>query len=55
MAEMTKIYENIYRAVNIGFVNEMKNIFKMNLDIDEILAAAKTKPFGFKAFYPDLV
>ena len=53
MAEMTKIYENIYRAVNIGFVNEMKKIsFKMNLDIDEIIAAAKTKPFGFKAFYP---
>ena len=50
---MTKIYENIYRAVNIGFVNEMKKIsFKMNLDIDEIIAAAKTKPFGFKAFYP---
>ena len=53
MAEMTKRYENIYRAVNIGFVNEMKKIsFKMNLDIDEIIAAAKTKPFGFKAFYP---
>ena len=56
MAEMTKIYENIYRAVNIGFVNEMKKIsFKMNLDIDEIIAAAKTKPFGFKAFILDLV
>ena len=53
MAEITKIYENIYRSVNIGFVNEMKKISsKMNLDIDEIIAAAKTKPFGFKAFYP---
>lgn len=53
LAEMTKIYENIYRAVNIGFVNEMKKIcIKMNLDINEIINAAKTKPFGFKAFYP---
>tara|TARA_B100001175_G_scaffold251358_1_gene218707 strand:- start:20213 stop:21493 length:1281 start_codon:yes stop_codon:yes gene_type:complete len=53
IAEMTKIYENVYRAINIGFVNEMKKIcFKMKLDINEIIRAAKSKPFGFKAFYP---
>ena len=53
LAEMTKLYENIYRAINIGFVNEMKKVCtNMNLDIDEIIKAAKTKPFGFKAFYP---
>ncbi len=53
LAEMTKLYENIYRAINIGFVNEMKKVCtKMNLEIDEIIKAAKTKPFGFKAFYP---
>ena len=45
LAEMTKLYENIYRAINIGFVNEMKKVStKMNLDIDEIIKAAKTKP-----------
>ena len=49
MAEMTKIYENIYRAVNIGFVNEMKKIsFKMNLDIDEIIARPKQNPLVSK-------
>ncbi len=53
LAEMTKLYENIYRAINIGFVNEMKKVCgKMNLDISSIIRAAKTKPFGFKAFYP---
>ena len=53
LAEMTKLYENIYRAVNIGFINEMKIVCtKMNLNINEIIKAAKTKPFGFKAFYP---
>ena len=52
-AEMTKIYENIYRSVNICFVNEMKKICtKMNLDINEIIKSAKTKPFGFHPFYP---
>ena len=52
-AEITKLYENIFRSVNIGLVNEMKLISdKMNLDIYEIIEAAKTKPFGFKAFYP---
>lgn len=53
VAEITKLYENIYRAVNIGFVNEMKKICsEMKLPIDEIIQAAKTKPFGFNAFYP---
>ncbi len=52
-AEITKLYENIFRSVNIGLVNEMKLISdKMKLDIHEIIDAAKTKPFGFKAFYP---
>ncbi len=52
-AEMTKLYENIFRSVNIGMVNEMKLICdKMKLDIYEIIEAAKTKPFGFNAFYP---
>ena len=51
--EMTKLYENIYRAVNISFVNEMKKVcLGMKLDINEIITAAKTKPFGFHAFYP---
>ena len=52
-AEMTKLYENIFRSVNIGLVNEMKLISdKMNMDVYEIINAAKSKPFGFKAFYP---
>ena len=52
-AEVTKLYENIFRSVNIGLVNEMKLISdKMNIDIHEVIDAAKTKPFGFKAFYP---
>ena len=52
-AEFTKLLENIYRAVNIGLVNEMKIIADlMKLDIYEIIKAASTKPFGFKAFYP---
>ena len=53
VAEMTKIYENVYRAINIGFVNEMKKICHvMGLNINEIISAAKSKPFGFQAFYP---
>jgi UDP-N-acetyl-D-glucosamine dehydrogenase len=53
IAEMTKIYENVFRAVNIGFVNEMKKIcHAMNLDIFKVINAAKTKPFGFMPFYP---
>jgi len=52
-AEMTKLLENIHRAVNIGLVNEMKMVAdKMNLDIHEIIRAAATKPFGFVPYYP---
>ena len=52
-AEMTKILENIHRAVNIGLVNEMKIIAdKMGIDIYEVINAAATKPFGFTAYYP---
>lgn len=52
-AEMTKLLENIHRAVNIGLVNEMKIIAdKMGIDIYEVINAAATKPFGFTAFYP---
>lgn len=53
IAEFTKLYENIYRSVNIGLVNELKIVAnKLNLNIYEIINAAKTKPFGFQAFYP---
>jgi UDP-N-acetyl-D-glucosamine dehydrogenase len=53
VAEMTKLHENIYRLINIGLVNEMKMICdKMNIDIHEVIEAAKTKPFGFTPFYP---
>ncbi len=53
VAEFTKLLENIYRAVNIGLVNEMKMAAdKMGIDIWEVIAAAATKPFGFKPFYP---
>lgn len=52
-AEITKLYENIYRSVNIGLVNEMKIICdRMNIDIHSVIEAAKTKPYGFSAFYP---
>jgi len=52
-AEMTKLLENIYRCVNIALVNEMKQICgHMGIDIWEVIEAAKTKPFGFQAFYP---
>ena len=52
-AEMTKLLENIHRAVNIGLVNEMKIVAdKMALDIHEIIRAAATKPFGFVPYYP---
>ncbi|HEY3278241.1 MAG TPA: nucleotide sugar dehydrogenase [Syntrophorhabdaceae bacterium] len=52
-AEATKLLENIYRAVNIALVNEMKMLFdKMDIDIWEVIEAAGTKPFGFHAFYP---
>ena len=53
VAEMTKLLENIYRAVNIALVNELKMLcLRMNIDIYEVINAAKTKPFGFQAFYP---
>jgi len=53
VAEMTKLLENIHRAVNIGLVNEMKIVAdKMDINIYEVIDAAKTKPFGFTAFYP---
>ena len=52
-AEMTKLLENIYRAVNIGLVNELKMVTdKMGIDIHEVIEAAATKPFGFTPFYP---
>lgn len=52
-AELTKLLENIHRAVNIGLVNEMKVIAdKMGIDIHEVIRAAATKPFGFVAYYP---
>lgn len=52
-AELTKLLENIYRAVNIGLVNEMKMVAdKMGIDIWEVIDAAATKPFGFTPFYP---
>ena len=52
-AEMTKLLENIYRAVNIGLVNELKIVAdKMSIDIWEVINAAATKPFGFTPFYP---
>lgn len=53
VAEMTKLLENIHRAVNIGLVNEMKIVAdKMDIDIHEVIDAAATKPFGFTAYYP---
>ena len=52
-AELTKLLENIHRAVNIGLVNEMKIVAdKMDIDIHEVINAAATKPFGFVAYYP---
>jgi len=52
-AEMTKLLENIHRAVNIGLVNEMKIVAdRMGIDIYEVIDAAATKPFGFVPYYP---
>jgi UDP-N-acetyl-D-glucosamine dehydrogenase len=52
-AEMTKLLENIHRAVNIGLVNEMKIVAdRMGIDIHEVIDAAATKPFGFVPYYP---
>ena len=53
VAEATKILENTYRAVNIALVNELKLLMqRMGIDVWEVIDAAKTKPFGFQAFYP---
>ncbi len=53
VAEACKILENTYRAVNIAMVNELKVLFtRLGIDIWEVIEAAKTKPFGFQAFYP---
>jgi len=52
-AEATKLLENIYRSVNIALVNELKMVFeRMDIDVWEVIEAAKTKPFGFHPFYP---
>jgi UDP-N-acetyl-D-glucosamine dehydrogenase len=53
VAEAAKILENIYRAVNIALVNELKMCFdRMGIDVWEVIQAASTKPFGFQPFYP---
>lgn len=53
VAEACKILENTYRGVNIALVNELKVLFeRMGIDVWEVIDAAKTKPFGFQAFYP---
>jgi UDP-N-acetyl-D-glucosamine dehydrogenase len=53
VAEACKILENTYRAVNIALVNELKILYdKLGIDVWEVIDAARTKPFGFQAFYP---
>ncbi len=53
VAEACKILENTYRSVNIAMVNELKILFdRIGIDVWEVIDAAKTKPFGFQAFYP---
>lgn len=53
VAEMTKILENTYRNINIGLINELAILcHRMNINLWEVIEAAKTKPFGFTAFYP---
>ena len=53
VAEACKILENTYRAINIALVNELKIIYsQMGIDVWEVIEAAKSKPFGFQAFYP---
>ena len=55
VAEMEKMLENTYRNVNIGLINELAILcYKMNINIWEVIEAAKTKPYGFQAFYPGL-
>ena len=52
-AEAVKITENVFRAVNIALVNELKMVFdRMGVDVWEVIEAAKTKPFGYMPFYP---
>ena len=52
-AEAVKITENVFRSVNIALVNELKMLYaEMGIDMWEVIEAAKTKPFGFMAFYP---
>src|SRR5678815_2073793 len=52
-AEATKLLENIFRSINIALVNELKVVYEaMGIDVWEVIRAAKTKPFGFMAFYP---
>ncbi len=54
-AEMTKLLENSFRIINIGWINEVAMMcHKLNIDVWEVIDAAKTKPFGFMAFYPGL-
>ena len=53
VAEATKLLENTFRGVNIALVNELKVVYSaMGIDVWEVINAAKTKPFGFMAFYP---
>jgi UDP-N-acetyl-D-glucosamine dehydrogenase len=53
VAEAAKLLENIFRSVNIALVNELKLVYgAMDIDVWEVIEAAKTKPFGFMAFYP---
>lgn len=53
VAEASKILENVYRAVNIAMINELKMLFsRMDIDVWEVIRAAATKPFGFQPFYP---
>jgi len=53
VAEATKLLENIFRSVNIALVNELKVVYAaMDIDVWDVIQAAKTKPFGFMAFYP---
>ncbi len=55
IAEMCKLLENTYRAVNIAFVNELAQIcHEMQIDVWDVIKAASTKPFGFQAFYPGI-
>ena len=53
VAESSKLLENVFRSINIALVNELKITFdRMGIDVWEVIEAAKTKPFGFTAFYP---